>query len=205
MSVQPTPFLTEAEYLERERASITKNEYYAGGIFAMVGASEAHNLIASNVNAALHSQLRGCPRRVYPSDMRVKVSQTGLITYPDITVVCGGSLFRDPDKRDTLLNPTVIIEILSPSTERYDRGLKFQNYRTLDSLQEYVLIAQDKRYVEHYSRHTGNQWLLSEAHTIDAEVALVAIGCLLKLADIYENVELDEVQPPQLPRDTAPE
>ncbi|HEU4324763.1 MAG TPA: Uma2 family endonuclease [Roseiflexaceae bacterium] len=205
MSAQPTPFLTEADYLERERASITKHEYYAGAIFAMTGASEAHNLIASNVNAALHGQLRTRPCRLYPSDMRVKVSQTGLITYPDITVVCGGPVFHDPDKRDTLLNPTVLIEILSPSTERYDRGLKFQNYRTLASLQEYVLIAQDKLYVEHYIRHADIQWLLSEAHAADAVVDLSSIGCTLKLADIYEKIDLPDASPPHLPRDTPPE
>src|SRR5262249_9988400 len=143
MTAQPKPYITEAEYLELERASASKHEYLAGEIFAMTGASEQHNLIASNVTATLHRQRRGRSCRVYPSDMRIKVTQTGLNTYPDITVVCGPPEFTDPTKRDTLINPMVIIEILSPSTERYDRGLKFQNYRTIPSLQEYILIAQD--------------------------------------------------------------
>jgi Uma2 family endonuclease len=136
MTAQPKPYMTEAEYLDLERVSLSKHEYFAGNVFAMTGASEQHNLIASNVTAALHHQLRGRSCRIYPSDMRIKVVQTGLNTYPDLTIICGPPQFTDPIKRDTLINPTVIIEILSPSTERYDRGLKFQNYRTIASLQE---------------------------------------------------------------------
>ncbi|WP_245863671.1 Uma2 family endonuclease [Candidatus Viridilinea mediisalina] len=126
MNAQPRPYLSEAAYLERERVSTIKHEYYAGELFAMSGASEAHNLIASNVHASLYNQIRGRGCRIYPSDMRVKVAKTGLYTYPDLTLVCGQPKFADQVKRDTLLNPTVIIEILSPSTERYDRGVKFQ-------------------------------------------------------------------------------
>ncbi len=156
MTAQTRPYLTETEYLERERVSMIKHEYYAGKIFAMSGASEAHNLIASNVNASIYAQIRGRGCRIYPSDMRIKIAKTGLYTYPDMTIVCETPEFTDMTKRDTLLNPMIIIEILSPSTERYDRGVKFQNYRTIGSLKEYILIAQNKHHIERYTRHEEN-------------------------------------------------
>ena len=205
MTAQPKPYITEAEYLELERASAGKHEYFAGEIYAMTGASEQHNLIASNVNAALHRQLRGQPCRVYPSDMRVKVTQTGLNTYPDLSVVCGPPQFTDPAKRDTLINPTVIVEILSPSTERYDRGLKFQSYRTIASLQEYILIAQDRRHIERYARHEGNQWILTEALGPQASLYIAALAATLDLADVYEQVEMPDTPEPSIPRDPAAE
>lgn len=201
MTAQPKPYITEAEYLERERAGTVKHEYFAGDIFAMTGASEQHNLIATNVTASLHNQLRGRTCRIYPSDMRIKVMQTGLNTYPDITIVCGSPQFTDPIKRDTLINPTVIIEILSPSTERYDRGLKFQNYRTIDTLQEYILIAQDKQHIERYARHEQNQWILAEAIGPEATLPIVTLSAVLPLADVYEQVELPRNTTPSLPRD----
>jgi Uma2 family endonuclease len=120
--------------------------------------------------------------------MRVKVLRTGLNTYPDLTIVCGQSQFTDPLKRDTLLNPTVIIEILSPSTERYDRGMKFQHYRTIDSLKEYILIAQDKYHVERFLRHEQNEWVLTEAIGQEARMPIVSIGGELILQEIYEQV-----------------
>lgn len=163
MTAQPRQNLTETEYLERERVSAIKHKYYAGEIFAMSEASEAHNLIASNVNASLYAQLRGRGCRIYPSDMRIKVVQTGLYTYPDISIVCGKSEFTDMARRDTLINPTIIIEILSPPTERYDRGVKFHNYRTIVTLQEYVLIAQNTYHIERYARYETHAWMLTEA------------------------------------------
>jgi Uma2 family endonuclease len=198
MTAQPKPFISEAEYLELERASVTKHEYFAGDIFAMTGASEQHNLIASNVTAALHRQLRGRSCRIYPSDMRIKVMQTGLNTYPDSTIVCGPPQFTDPIRRDTLINPAVIIEILSPSTERYDRGLKFQNYRTIDSLQEYILIAQETQHIERYTRHAEHQWILTEAIGPEATIHLTTLSVALDLSDVYEQVEF--TQPPESPR-----
>ena len=201
MTAQPKPFFTEDEYLARERVSARKHEYFAGDIFAMTGASEQHNVIASNVNASLHRQLRGRSCRVYPSDMRLKIEQTGLNTYPDITVVCGRPQFADPQKRDTLLNPTVLIEILSPSTERYDRGMKFQHYRTVESLQEYILIAQDAHHVERYMRHEQHEWILTEVSGLDATLPIASLSATLELADVYEQVDLDMPQPEGLPRD----
>jgi Uma2 family endonuclease len=200
MTAQTKPYITEAEYLEFERMSASKHEYFAGDIFAMTGASEQHNLIASNVTASLHRQLRGQSCRIYPSDMRIKVLQTGLNTYPDITIVCGSPQFTDSTKRDTLINPTVIVEILSPSTERYDRGLKFQNYRTIASLQEYILIAQDTYHIERYVRHEEHQWILTEAVGPEASAQLATLSVVLDLADIYEQVEFTvppELSPPR--------
>jgi Uma2 family endonuclease len=201
MSAQQQQYLTEAEYLAFERASPTKHEYYRGHVYAMTGASERHNLITANVIAALHSQLRQKPCRVYPSDLRVKAQKTGLFTYPDILVVCGKPEFTD-DAIDTLLNPVVIIEVLSPSTEAYDRGMKFQNYRTIETLYDYVLIAQDAPYVEHYTRQQPGQWVLSEyVRSVDI-LNLPSIDCTLALADVYEHVaftpaERDVLRKPQ--------
>lgn len=197
MTAQPRLYLTETEYLERERVSTIKHEYYAGEMFAMSGASEAHNLIASNVNASVYAQIRGRGCRIYPSDMRIKIAKTGLYTYPDLTIVCGTPEFADVTKRDTLLNPTIIVEILSPSTERYDRGVKFQNYRTIETLKEYILIVQNNYHIERYARHEGNTWILTEAIGIDSTIVLESIQVTLALADAYELVDL----PPESPAD----
>lgn len=179
---------TPEEYLELERKAPYKSEYVNGRIFAMSGASRPHNLIAGNVYREISSQLRGRPCEAYVSDMRVKVRPTGLYTYPDIAVACEEILLDDAHN-DTLLNPIVLIEVLSPSTEAYDRGEKFAHYRRLESLQEYVLIAQDKARIEHFARQ-GEQWVLSEISDLTGTLHLPSIGCHLPLKDIYEKVEL---------------
>jgi Uma2 family endonuclease len=189
MSTQPQPRYTPEEYLALERKAEYRSEYFAGEIFAMSGASEHHNLIVGNVFAALHTQFRNRPCRVYASDMRVKVSPTGLYTYPDVVAVCGAPRFDD-EQKDTLLNPAVIIEVLSPSTEAYDRGDKFGHYRKLESLTEYVLIAQEKIHIERYVRQADNQWLFSEASDPSDAIRLPTIDCLLVLAEVYDKVEL---------------
>lgn len=181
--------MTEAEYLIFERASEFKHEFVNGEVVAMTGASRAHNLISVNVLTALKSVLRGQGCEIYPADMRVKVAATGLYTYPDISVVCGEAAFND-DRLDTLLNPTVVIEILSPTTERYDRGRKFQHYRELESLQMYVLIAQDMPRIECYARTGSDQWVLSDYKGLDADARLDPIGATLRLAEVYEQVDL---------------
>jgi Uma2 family endonuclease len=202
MTAQSLPTLSEEEYLVYERASTIKHEYYRGRIYAMTGAKESHNLIAGNTLATFHRQLRRKPCRVYPSDMRIKVLRTGLNTYPDITIVCGSPNFTDAI-RDTLTNPTVIIEILSASTERYDRGLKFENYRTIDTLRDYLLIAQDHYHIEHYIRQTNGQWLLTEAAQLDEVIDLQSIECTLSLEDVYEKVEIER-DDEDFPRETPP-
>lgn len=163
-----------------------KSEYLDGEIFAMTGASRQHNLLSGNLYAAFRAQLRERGCEVYFSDMRVKVSATGLYTYPDVAVVCGDPRFEDAAV-DTLLNPKVIVEILSPSTEGYDRGAKAEQYRALPSLTEYVLVAQDRIHVEHYLRQEDG-WLLTETDRREDVVDLPSVGARLTLADVYDRV-----------------
>jgi Uma2 family endonuclease len=187
MSSQTKPGYTPQEYLAIERSSQQKNEYFNGEIFAMGGASERHNLIVGNIFAALHGQLRNKPCKVYSSDMRVKITQTGLYTYPDIVALCGEAQFDD-EQLDTLVNPTVIIEVLSKSTEGYDRGEKFAHYRKITSLVEYVLISQDKNRIENYRRQPDNQWLMSEVSQPQESLELLSIQSTLLMADVYDKV-----------------
>lgn len=187
MSSHRKTLITAEEYLAAERESEIKHEYFAGEAFAMVGASRRHNLIAANVIRLLGNQLLDRPCNVYPSDMRVKVSATGKYTYPDVVVACEEELFDDAEK-DTLLNPAVIIEILSDSTEAYDRGKKFEQYQYIESLAEYLLVAQEPQRVEQYVRQGGSEWRYSEYHRVDDIVKLGVIGCELVLKDVYAKV-----------------
>ncbi|NJM06327.1 Uma2 family endonuclease [Candidatus Gracilibacteria bacterium] len=191
MTAQPHQYMIEEEYLAFERSSTTKHEYYAGRIYAMTGAKEPHNLIAGNLVAAFHPQLRRKPCRVYASDMRIKVVTTGLNTYPDIVIVCGQPQFTDA-VRDTITNPIVLVEILSASTERYDRGMKFEHYRTISTLCDYILVAQDRHHVEHFARQEGGLWVFQEATHASAELYIPSIDCTLKLEDMYEKVDFEE-------------
>ncbi|MFH1114991.1 MAG: Uma2 family endonuclease [Pseudomonadota bacterium] len=182
----PQPHYTAEEYLALERKAEYKSEYVNGTIIAMAGAGRWHNLIVLNLGREISGQFIGRPCEAYVSDMRVGVSPAGLYTYPDLVAVCGEVLFED-EQTDTLLNPTVIVEVLSPSTEAYDRGEKFAMYRRLESLQEYVLVSQDKVRVESFVRQ-GARWILSETSTLDATVRLESIGCDLALRDVYDKV-----------------
>lgn len=190
MSSLAETYYTPEQYLALESKAEYKSEYINGHIFAMSGASREHILIAVNLAGELRSLLRERPCEVYNSDMRVKVHPTGMYTYPDVTVVCGEPRFDDK-QTDTLVNPTVIIEVLSPSTESYDRGEKFAHYRRLGSLVDYVLVAQDKVQVEHYVRQseTGNQWTLTEISDLGDTLHLASIDCNVALQDIYDRVQ----------------
>lgn len=188
MSSPPKTFLTPEEYLEIERKAEFRSEYYAGEMFALAGASDAPNLIAGNIFAALHRQLADRPCNVYQSDMRVKISKTGLYTYPDVVAVCGEELFDD-NHRDLLLNPVVIVEVLSESTEAYDRGKKFEHYQQIESLAEYLLVAQEPHRIERYVRQTAGQWLYSDAHDAEDVLTLETIDCRLALKDVYAKVK----------------
>lgn len=182
--------LTEQEYLALERAAPVRSEFYAGRMFAMAGGNRSHNLIVGNVITALNGQLADRPCQVYPSDMRVKIAATGLYTYPDVIVVCGDEEFEDR-REDTLLNPTLVVEVLSNSTAAYDRGEKASQYRQLASLREYILIAQDDAWVERQVRQSeGGVWLLDETRGLDRRVSLAAIDCELALAAVYRKVRL---------------
>lgn len=203
MTPQPKRHVSEQEYLDFEQASLRKHEYLDGEIYLMTGGTAAHNLLAVNVQSALHAQLRQRSCRVYNSDQRIKVMATGLHTYPDVTVVCGQAQFLDRP-RLTLINPTVIVKVLSPSTERYDRGMKFQHYRTIPTLQDYILVAQDNQRIEHYIRQPTGEWLLREAVGLAAQITIQSIDCILMLEDVYEKVEF-ETDETGLPREVPPE
>ena len=184
MAAQLQIYRTVEEYLAGERSSNCKHEYYAGEVFAMAGGTEQHNLITINISSNLHSQLRKRSCTTYPSDMRVKLPSTELYTYPDVTVVCGKAQFED-DHRDTLLNPTVIVEVLSSSTEMYDRGKKFEVYREIASLQEYVLSHLKTPHVEVFTRQNDESWIFREYRGMESSVTLTSVGCTLALSDIY--------------------
>ena len=188
MALQLKPRLTPQEYLSIERRAEFKSEFFDGEMFAMGGASEPHNIIVLNVGAEIRQHLKKRPCKVYVSDMRVKVSPTGLYTYPDVVVVCGKAEFDDRHF-DTLLNPTLIVEVLSESTETYDRNRKFEHYRTLESLVEYVLITQRRPHIESWRRQPNQQWLLTESNGLDSVLRLDAIDCDLALAEIFDKVE----------------
>ena len=181
-----TERMSEQEYLVRERAAEYRSEYGQGRMVAMTGASRSHNRITVSLARHLGNQLEDRRCEVFVADMRVKVQAAGLYAYPDVVAVCGPPEFEDAET-DTLLNPTVIVEILSPSTEAYDRGEKFAYYGRLESLRELVLIAQDRMRVEHWARE-GDRWaVLSDP---DAILELTSLECRTALQEIYERVEL---------------
>ncbi len=179
--------VTEAEYVEIERRSDIKHEYYQGEMFAMAGASRKHNIISSNIIRDLGNQLRQGPCRVFPSDMRVKIDRIRKYVYPDVSVVCNKDEFTD-EEEDTITNPDLIIEILSDSTEAYDRGHKFAHYRKLTSLKEYVLISQDERKIEIFTKNESGYWLYAETDEDRFEIILKSVSCKLNLNDVYEKV-----------------
>lgn len=189
MSALPKTTVTPEEYLAAERAAETKSEYIDGEVYAMTGASEPHNTISINLVLWLGPQVRSRECNIYTSDLRVRVARRAYL-YPDVVVVCGESQFKD-DQVDTLLNPTLIVEILSPSTAAFDKGEKFDMYRSLDSLQEYLLVAQDRCHIIHYVRQGDNTWLLSETRDMSAQLDLPSIGCTLPVADVYRKVTFD--------------
>ena len=187
MSTAPKPYFTPEEYLARERQAETKSEYFAGEIFAMAGATREHILCVVNLSRELSLQLLDRPCELYTNDMRVKVDETGLYTYPDLVVVCGEPQFEDAQV-DTLLNPTLIIEVLSRTTEAYDRGKKFAQYRRLETLQEYLLVAQDQPWVERYLRQPDGQWLFSVTEELTGLLPLPSISGELRLAEVYRKI-----------------
>jgi Uma2 family endonuclease len=188
MSTLPKSFITPEQYLEIDRQAERKSEYYDGEMFAMAGVGVAHNSIVWNLIASLNPHLRGRRCRGYPSDLRVRIAPDRRYSYPDVTVVCGEPEFLD-EQRDVLPNPTLIVEVLSPSTASFDRGFKFDAYTAMESLREYVLVASDRASVEVFSRQLDGRWLLAKAIGTEASAALESVGCKLALADIYENVE----------------
>jgi len=193
-----SPKLTPQEYLAIERAADFKSEFFDGEMFAMAVISKDHSRITVNLTGGFHAAIRGKDCDLFSSDLRVKVSANGLYTYPDLTIVCGPVDVED-EQADVLLNPTLIIEVLSPGTERYDRGKKFDLYRELDSLKEYVLVSQDQYRVEQFLRGNGSEWGYRVAFKEDDIVEFPSVGCSIPLKDIYARV----VFPPE--QEVAPE
>jgi Uma2 family endonuclease len=183
--------LTVEEYLAQERESLERHEYLDGHVYKMAGESLAHSTINANVTTTFGLQLRGKPCRVLSPNMKVRASHAGLFAYPDAAVVCGEPQFHDK-RKDILIDPTVIIEVLSPSTENYDRGPKFFRYQQLEPLVDYLLVAQDEPRVERFMRQEGGQWLYSIAYGLEAAVYLASIDCTLRLAEIYDRIEFPE-------------
>jgi Uma2 family endonuclease len=186
MASNPKTRVSSDEYLALERSSDIRHEYSDGEVFSMAGASRRHNRIVTNLVTGLDNRLRSADCNVYSNDMRVKVAATGLYTYPDVVVTCGEEEFED-ERTDTLLNPIVLVEVLSDSTEAYDRGRKLENYQKLDSLRVYILVAQDKKRVEQYVRQKDNQWVYSEAYGDNAALEIVSLNCSLSLTELYSN------------------
>lgn len=186
MSAIPKTRLTAAEYLAMERKAETRSEFFAGEMFAMSGASREHNLISVNLSSSLNEQLKDRPCEVYSTDMRVRVP-SGLYTYPDVVVACGDPRFED-DHVDVLLNPIVLIEVLSESTADYDRGTKFKHYRQIPSLREYVLVDQSSAQIEHFVLGSDGKWELTESAGLDKTLTLDSIGCRVPLAEVYRKV-----------------
>lgn len=179
--------MTPEEYFDAERGSTIRHEYYQGHMYAMSGGASAHSAIVANVGGELHSALKKTPYRLFSSDLRIRVSPDGLYTYPDQSVVCGEPQFAE-GRNDTLLNLTVIVEVLSKSTEAYDRGFKFAQYRRIESLREYALLSQTEPRVEILLRLSSGEWLLHEYVGMDAICHFESIDVKLLLADIYDQV-----------------
>jgi Uma2 family endonuclease len=183
---------TPEEYLALERKAPYKSEYYRGEIFAMSGVSREHNQIAGNIYRSLGNQFEDRPCEAFIADLRVRVLPTGLYTYPDVAALCGEPRFED-EEVDTLLNPSLVVEVLSPSTEDYDRKKKFDHYRRIDSLREYVLVSQDRVRVERFTRQ-GRDWLLTIFERRDETLGLASVNAEIPLRAIYARVEVPDAE-----------
>jgi len=188
-AVRAVRTISQAEYLQTERLAPSKSEYLAGRVIAMAGASQRHNTVTLNIASELRQLLRGRDCRAFAIDMRVKVAEAQAYFYPDVVIVCGQPQFED-EQEDTLLNPTVVIEVLSPSTEAFDRGEKFATYRRIPTLREYLLVAQDRMQVEQYVRQPGGEWQRSEYTDLTQKLHLPSVGTDVPVELIYEGVNL---------------
>ena len=187
MSTAPKRYISAEEYLEIERKAEFKSEYYDGDIFAMAGAKNPHPRIVSNIVRELGNLLIDSPCYVASNDVRVHVAENRFYTYPDAVVLCSEEVWNDKEE-DTTSNPTAIFEVLSESTKDYDRGMKFELYRGLSSLQEYVLVSQDKCHVEHFSKQANGTWLLTERNNIDDKLFLRSLNVEFPLHHIYFRI-----------------
>ncbi len=187
MAVDPKPHFSARDYLLLERRAETKSEYLDGQIVSMVGGSLRHSLISGNLVGELGRRLRDSSCQVHPSDLRVRIVSANVYTYPDVTVVCGEPRLED-EQGDSLLNPLLVAEVLSPTTEAYDRGAKLRWYQTIESLSDYLLVSQTLPRIEHYARHGADGWLYTAAEGLDAIVPLASLGIELPLGEVYAKV-----------------
>lgn len=187
-------FLSPDEYLRAEREAESRSEYLDGEVYAMAGGSPEHSAICFNLATIIGAQLRGKPCRGFSSDMKVRTRPKKLFAYPDLTVVCGEPTFHD-DRRDVLANPKVLFEVLSPSTETYDRGGKWLRYQQIESLTDYVLIAQDRPLVEHYTRQDETKWLYRSVIGLEGVLELPSIDCRISLTDLYDRIAFPDPSP----------
>ena len=190
MTVQTKNYITPEEYLATEREAAFKSEYYQGEVFALAGAGNNHNIITANLIISLGISFKGKNCRVYPSDMRLHIPLNGLYTYPDVLAICGEKQFLD-EKKDTMLNPFLIVEVLSPSTADYDRGTKFMLYRSIPGLQHYLLVDSRSCHVEKFSKNPDGIWVLTEEKNKNATLTFSNPEFALAMADIYEDAEVD--------------
>jgi Uma2 family endonuclease len=189
MSAIPKHRYTMEEYIELDKHSSGRYEYFSGEILDMAGASFSHNRIVSNLIQSVGIKLAGRPCSVLPSDMRIKVPKALPYRYPDVVVVCGDPIIEEIQGLEMLVNPLLIVEVLSPATEAYDRGDKFHAYQSIESFQEYLLVAQDKPYVTQYVRQTSGAWLRSDIEGVESEVNLASLGFVILLGEIYRSVD----------------
>jgi Uma2 family endonuclease len=196
-----TQWLSEAEYLIIERRAEFKSEFFDGEMFAMAGGTPEHGLIVTNLAGELRNRLKGRPCIVCNADLRLKVEPTGLLTYPDVSVVCGPLRFF-ANERDVIVNPTLVAEVLSDATEAYDRGKKFEQYRQVASLREYLLVSQTEPRIEQYLRLESDEWRLKEAAGMTSALELPSLGIVLPLAEVFEKVQFvpSVIRPHVVPR-----
>ena len=190
MSTLTVTHVTPEEYLAAERLSETRSEYVDGVVYPMTGARLNHIQIVSNITVELANQLKGRPCRVLQSELKIRLQESRKFFYPDVTVLCDEPQFHD-ERRDIILNPLIVVEVLSKSTEAFDRGAKFQAYRTIESLKEYLLVEQNTPLVEQYVRHEDGKWALSTAAGLENSLTLPSIGCTLNLGAVYDKVDFN--------------
>ncbi len=191
MSAVPKRKLSTAEYLDSERAAAFRSEYFRGETFAMAGASKAHNTLSTNLVVEAGTRMKGGACQIWSTDQRLKIDRTGLYTYPDLVIVCGQPEY-DSEDQDTLVNAQVVVEILSPSTERYDRGAKFGHYQQLPSVREYVLVSQDRKQVERFVRQPDETWVLTKFADPDGVFEFATVPIRIPMCDLYARVQIEE-------------
>lgn len=190
MSAVPTPRYTLQEYVAREEVAEYKSEFYRGEVFAMSGGTVRHNIISGNIFTGLKNRLRGSGCRPFTSDQRIRIPNDDFDTYPDASVVCG-EIQLDEIDRNAIVNPRLLVEVLSPSTEKYNRGKKFDLYRDAESLREYILISQDEPHVERFVKQSDGSWNLMVYKGLDSALELPSLSCSIPLSEIYEDVNFD--------------